>query len=416
MTYAYDGNYNRLVSIEDGIGTTAWSYYPAGDLGGLKVSAVAGPWPNEIVSYQYDALGRATNRAINGVLQTSAFDSVGRITNVVNALGSFGYDYDGATPRMLDAFYPNGQASHYSYFNNLGDRRLQQIIHQKPNGSVLSAFTYAYNAVGQITNWVQQLGALSQTWGPGYDAADQLLSVAESGNNPVNYGYGYDAAANRLFESTNNVRRSFSYNALNQLASSSDANAANAVYQWDAEQRLVGIVRGTNQSLFFYDGLGRRARIVESSGGLTAADRRFVWCGTEICEEWDANNLLVNRFFAQGEQQGGANLFYTQDHLTNTRELTDSSGTVGAEYAYAPYGSPTKLQGSLEANFGFTGHFRHLPSGLDLTLYRAYDTRQARWLSRDPLLLGGGSLNFYAYVSNDPINLIDPLGYHRRTR
>src|SRR5208282_2798476 len=136
VTYTYDGNYNRLVSIEDGIGTTTWSYYPAGVLGGLKVSAVAGPWPNEIVSYQYDALGRATNRAISGVAQSTTFDPLGRITNVVNALGSFGYDYDGATPRVLDAFYPNGQASHYSYFNNLRDRRLQQITHQKPNGSV----------------------------------------------------------------------------------------------------------------------------------------------------------------------------------------------------------------------------------------------------------------------------------------
>ena len=57
-----------------------------------------------------------------------------------------------------------------------------------------------------------------------------------------------------------------------------------------------------------------------------------------------------------------------------------------------------------------SGHLRHLPSGLALTLYRAYDPGQARWLSRDPLLLGGGSFNFYAYVSNDPINFIDPLG------
>ncbi len=410
VTYTYDGNYNRLVSMQDGIGATAWSYYPAGVLGGLQIATITGPWPNETVSYQYDALGRATNRAVNGVVQSTAFDPLGRITNLVNALGSFSYGYDGATPRLLDALYPNGQAGHYSYFNNLGDRRLQQITHQKPNGSVLSAFTYAYNAVGEITNWVQQLGALTQTWSLGYDDADQLLTVAESGTNPVNYGYGYDAAANRLFESTNSVRRSFSYNALNQLVYYSDANAANALYQWDAEQRLVAIVQGTNQSLFLYDGLGRRARIVESSGGVTTADRRFVWCGTDICEEWDANNAVVNRYFAQGEQQGGTNLFYTQDHLGNTRELTDSSGAVGAEYAYAPYGLPAKLQGGLEANFGFTGHFRHLPSGLDLTLYRAYDTGNARWLSRDPLLLRGGSLNFYTYASNDPINFIDPLG------
>ena len=40
-------------------------------------------------------------------------------------------------------------------------------------------------------------------------------------------------------------------------------------------------------------------------------------------------------------------------------------------------------QWKLETNYGFNGHFRHLPSGLDLTPYRAYDTGNAHWLNRD---------------------------------
>ena len=48
--------------------------------------------------------------------------------------------------------------------------------------------------------------------------------------------------------------------------------APNAVYQWDGEQRLVGIVLGTNQTRFFYDGSGHRVRIVETSGGELWAD------------------------------------------------------------------------------------------------------------------------------------------------
>ena len=96
-----------------------------------------------------------------------AFSPVGLVTNVSNALGSFGYDYVGATTRPLSVSYPNGQTTHYSYFNKLGDFRLQQITHQNPNTSVISAFTYAYNPVGEITNWIQQLGALTKlgAWG-----------------------------------------------------------------------------------------------------------------------------------------------------------------------------------------------------------------------------------------------------------
>jgi RHS repeat-associated protein len=142
---------------------------------------------------------------------------------------------------------------------------------------------------------------------------------------------------------------------------------------------------------------------------VTNADRRFVWCGPDICEEWDSNNVLLKRYFAQGEQQSGTNLFYTLDHLGSIRELTDGAAATRAEYAYAPYGFSARLSGDLEASFGFTGHFRHLPSGLDLTLYRAYDTGKARWLSRDPIAEAAG-FNLHAYGGNSPLNTTDPRG------
>jgi RHS repeat-associated protein len=63
----------------------------------------------------------------------------------------------------------------------------------------------------------------------------------------------------------------------------------------------------------------------------------------------------------------------------------------------------------MEADFGFTGFYRHQASGLNQTLYRAYDPELGRWLSRDPLAERGG-LNLYAYVGNDPVNAIDLLG------
>jgi RHS repeat-associated protein len=212
-----------------------------------------------------------------------------------------------------------------------------------------------------------------------------------------------------LSETANGVGRTFQYNALNQLVSSSDTAATNAVYQWDAEQRLVGIIQGTNQSQFFYDGLGKRLKIVEISGGVPQTERRFIWSDLEICEEHNSNDVVVNRYFDQGEQQNGTNLFYTLDHLGSIRELNDSTAAVRAEYAYSPYGSPTKVGGNLEPNFGFTGQFRHMPSGLNLTFYRAYDARNARWISRDPIEEVGG-INLYDYVLNDPANDVDDYG------
>jgi YD repeat-containing protein len=58
VTFTFDQNYNRMTSMQDGIGTTMWSYYPAGGFGALQVASVKGPWSNELVTYQYDELGR----------------------------------------------------------------------------------------------------------------------------------------------------------------------------------------------------------------------------------------------------------------------------------------------------------------------------------------------------------------------
>src|SRR2546426_11738214 len=73
-----------------------------------------------------------------------------------------------------------------------------------------------------------------------------------------------------------------------------------------------------------------------------------------------------------------------------------------------------KVSGDLDSDFTFTGHYYHSVSGLDLTLYRAYDANTGRWMSRDPLAEGAG-LNLYAYCGNDPINNLDPLGLSWRT-
>ena len=187
-------------------------------------------------------------------------------------------------------------------------------------------------------------------------------------------------------------------------------------FTWDAESRLTGITHGDGStSAFAYDGLGRRVRITERDAvGGVVSDRRYVWDGLAIAEERDAaTNAVLKRHFPQGEQRVGGsdagNFYYTRDHLRSVREVVDASGTVRARYDYSPWGERSKVSGDLESDFGFTGHFHHAPSGLVLAPYRAYDPELGRWLSRDPIEEDGG-MNLYAYVANNPINGIDPLG------
>ena len=145
--------------------------------------------------------------------------------------------------------------------------------------------------------------------------------------------------------------------------------------------------------------------------GQVLSTKYFLWCGTELCQERDASGATVTkRFFADGMQTGPFKYFYTRDHLGSIREVVNPAGNVSARYEYDPYGQRTLVSGSDVADFGFTGHYVHKPSGLHLALYRAYDADIGRWLNRDPIGEAGG-MNLYRYVLNNPINWFDPYGW-----
>jgi RHS repeat-associated protein len=157
----------------------------------------------------------------------------------------------------------------------------------------------------------------------------------------------------------------------------------------------------------------QQVRVTLRPSGAASQVKTFVWCGTQICEERDGSGATVTkRFFAEGEQRiGGSDAgsyYYSRDHLGSIREVTDAAGELRARYDYDAYGNAVVADGK-NVDFGYAGHYFHAPSGLNLTLYRAYNPALGRWLSRDPIGERGG-LNLYAYVQNNPMNKVDPLG------
>jgi RHS repeat-associated protein len=202
----------------------------------------------------------------------------------------------------------------------------------------------------------------------------------------------------------------FSYDSLNQLVSARDASPTQSTYEWDAEQRLTAVVQGTKRSEISYDGFGRRARIREKVSGVVTNDTTFLWAGVEICESRDSTgSTTLRKLFPQGEVAGNNKYFYTKDHLGSVREVVDSAGNVVSQYAYDPYGKRSVLAEAYAPMVGFAGYFIHAPSAINFAVFRGFRADIARWISRDPLQERGG-LNLYAYVGNNSINRIDPLG------
>jgi RHS repeat-associated protein len=189
--------------------------------------------------------------------------------------------------------------------------------------------------------------------------------------------------------------------------------------EFDAVNRVTAVVKGTRRSEFFYDGVGRRVRMVEREGATTVSDRRYIWDGGEIVEERDGANasVVTKRYFGAGVQEVAAqattNLFYSRDHLGSVREVTDANGNLVARYDYDAWGRQTQVFGTYRADWGYAGYFVHRASKLNLTWYRAYDPDLGRWVSRDPIAEQGG-LNLYGYVDNNSISFIDNYGLQKR--
>lgn len=150
------------------------------------------------------------------------------------------------------------------------------------------------------------------------------------------------------------------------------------------------------------------------------SEKRFVWEGPEVVQERNGGNSLITRYYAEGFVYDNGSygypgytppkIFYTRDHLGSIRDVRGPNGSSHTEYDI--YGRATSAISGYpphSADFGYTGHYHHGPSGLTLAPYRAYDATLGRWLNRDPIEEEGG-LNLYGYVLNDPVNLIDPLG------
>src|SRR5579875_449941 len=106
--------------------------------------------------------------------------------------------------------------------------------------------------------------------------------------------------------------------------------------------------------------------------------------------------------------------------------LTDGSGNVVARQDYLPFGEeiPADTAGrSSSLLFGasdgveqkFTGQIRDSETRMDSFTARYYGSALGRFLSPDPANAGADptdpqSWNAYAYVRNNPLALVDPMG------
>lgn len=220
VSFTYNAYYSRREAMTDGTGQTDYSYHPVGNLGALKVAAVDGPAANDTIAFTYDELGRSLSRTIGSASSSVVYDALGRVGQEINPLGTFGYEYVGATSRLDHADLANGLKIAAEYFDNLGDRRLKSLKHLVSSEAVLAKFDYAFSPSGRIEAWTQT-GTQTRRFDLSYNESDQLTgSVVKdpvTSNLVSHHAWGYDNAGNRITAQNDLQITTGTFNSLNQL-------------------------------------------------------------------------------------------------------------------------------------------------------------------------------------------------------
>ncbi|ECV5098643.1 hypothetical protein F2K02_22835, partial [Salmonella enterica subsp. enterica] len=234
--------------------------------------------------------------------------------------------------------------------------------------------------------------------------------------------------------------------------------------EWDVRGQLVRLCSDTQETRYGYDGLGRRVfKKTVKTGENTAALRWFWWEGdalmaeaqetadpTETCTaacdiqlpgseqarkakltqlaqgltlreyvyypySFEPLALITHRTGPDGgcgDKDPTAVYFYHNDVNGAPLRLTDRTGAVVWRQAESGAWNTRYRQEGLVSNpLRFQGQYYDEESGLHYNRYRYYEPESGRYISADPLKLGGG-LNVYAYGPN-PLSWIDPLGLAR---
>lgn len=182
-------------------------------------------------------------------------------------------------------------------------------------------------------------------------------------------------------------------------------------YTWDSEGRphtidTVGLT---------YDALGR---MVEQARGSSFKEIVYGLNGGKLALM--TGQTLQKAFVAlpSGDSAvytaSGLAYYRHADWLGSSRFASTPARAKYYDVAYAPYGENYANSGTTDLNF--TGQNQDTAAGLYDFPVREYHPVQGRWVTPDPAGAGAvdpsnpQSWNRYAYVTNSPLNAIDPSG------
>jgi RHS repeat-associated protein len=371
------------------------TYFANGKISSLGVPAVG------TINYTLDGEGKWYSAKMGTLSLVSSVTygptGVGTV-NIGSSTDEDVYTYSPTTGLMTKSQFTVGSKSVVGTLNWNGNETLGTLqIQDGFNSANSQTCTYIYDDIARLTS--DQCGPIwEQTYG--YDQYDNLNQF---GNDPFTFTYNastnhyntvgvtYDGDGNLTYDNVN----SYTYNASDRLASAvpagytCDNNSASVCITYDAFGHAVELYA---QSVYYQMVYGPAGKTLGMQGQtlqyayvpLPGGSRALYYSGA--FDYTHADWLGTGRLATSIPASGNGALYYDR--------------------SFSPYGEMYGNTGTTYSQ-SFTGDTQDLFVGLFDTDNRELNQSQGRWLTPDP---AGQGWNRYAYVLNNPLVLVDPLG------
>lgn len=409
------------------------------------------------VSYGYHPAGQVASVVSVAGETDYDLDEANRVSRIETPDAAFDFGYGDWNGLVTSITNDAGLVTEFAY--DLRDR-LTNIVYRSPSDAELARFDYTLDAIGRIVDRTVDIraGGASRPRRAvfAYDNLDRLVSEriesAPFGANPPprQMTYAYDLAGNRLRKTDTAsgvvdyvlglgdrlatfTGGSYDYNLAGCVtnitmgaggfggAGGSPADIQSRALAWNSQYQLVSVAtNGVLAESYTWDPLGRRATTTTSEGTI-----RHVYDGDECIADLDESGAVV-RSYVWGPgidnllavRTGGATYYALTDHQNTVHGFVDASGALVAHYVYDAWGNLLESSVSVPAladnRHLFQGREYSWATGLYNFRARWYDPATGRWLSKDPIGIGGG-INLYAFCAGDPIGFVDSFGCQSAT-